>query len=143
MKVYLERADLERLSKAANVARQVVSEYVRDLILGDLEHADRSAKDVPGDRAARLARRRPAAQERLPLADTGERVHRVEEPAKVSLDDVVLSTTHREYAADSVEMMVAKRTGHEAGCGCMQCVQTTRFIEQQRKAAEPKKEKKR
>lgn len=42
---------------------------------------------------------------------------------------------------DSVSAMVAGRTGHTEGCECMQCVQTQRFIEQQRKASQPKKEK--
>ena len=132
--IYLEFDDLARLTEKARSLGKTVVEYVRAVILERLGDADRGAKDVPGDRAVRVARRSAAEQERLPLA---------QEPAKVSLEDVVRSTAHREYAADSIEVMVAKRTGHEPGCDCMQCVQTTRWLTQQRQAAEPKKEKKR
>ena len=59
---------------------------------------------------------------------------------KVSLDAVAEQTVTRRKQDSSIEAAVASRTGHSVGCECFHCVQTYRFIEQQRKSTEKKEE---
>jgi hypothetical protein len=145
LKVYLERADLDRLTAAASENQRLASEYVRDLVL---EHLNGSGDDQPVRRAhpdglgARRSAepRRPSQSVSVPstaradendaqLTEHGITISDVPRVARSLVDgSIVKEKPTPQQAFTELERIVAGRTGHPLGCGCFQCLQTARHF---------------
>jgi mobilization protein NikA len=115
IQIRVDEADLTLWKHGAELAGLSVSEWIRRKCAGEeIKVAERTRMELPPEKQPALA--------------------------KVTLAEVAEQTHSRRTSDSSVAGMVASRTQHEIGCDCMQCVQTTRFIEQER-ARQPKEEK--
>jgi hypothetical protein len=137
----VEDADHEAWKKAANKAGVGLSEWIRKncddvahgvvIELRSEENANRNGKDVRG------VSRVPVVAGSAPGPDT-----RSDAVAAVDLAAVAEQTKSRRISDSSIESAVASRTGHPVGHECFDCVQTYRFIKQQRDIAEKEEPKK-